>query len=71
MSTLILAALIACALALPVVVVLSRTVVSERRGHDTPHGEGDCRHCAALTVPPIPTGLTVPVFIPRQPGGEA
>ncbi|MDX2919694.1 hypothetical protein [Streptomyces sp. NE06-03C] len=70
-STLILAALVLCGFALPVVIILSRASSGVGSEHDTVHVDGDCRHCAALTVPPIPPGLTVRVSIPRQPGGGA
>ncbi|MFF3096724.1 hypothetical protein [Streptomyces cyaneofuscatus] len=70
-SAFILTALIASGLALPVVIIWSRASSDEEGAHDTVHVDGECRHCIALTVPPIPPGLTVRVSIPRQPGGGA
>ncbi|MFJ5890394.1 hypothetical protein [Streptomyces californicus] len=70
-SLFILAALVVCGCALPVVIILSRAASDEEGVHDTVHVDGECRHCVALTVPPIPPGLTVSVSLPRQAGGEA
>ncbi|MFE3378815.1 hypothetical protein [Streptomyces anulatus] len=68
MSTLILAVLALSVVALPVVVILSSTSSDEETTEDTAHAEDDCAHCAALTVP---TGVTLPVYIPGQTRGGA
>lgn len=66
-GTLILALLVICAIGVPVCVVAGRAgTAEEEHSEETPHEGLDCRHCAALTVPP---GLTGPVFIPRASGG--
>lgn len=70
-GVLILVALVLTGCALPVVVILSRATAGDVSEHDTPHTEGDCRHCVALTVLPVPADQPLRVFVPRQPGGGA
>ncbi|WP_327415480.1 hypothetical protein [Streptomyces sp. NBC_01233] len=72
MSNVVLALMLACGMAVPVSVLLSRTetapALADVDPESTPHEDGDCPHCADLAIPP---GLTGRVSVPRQRGEQA